>query len=493
MLRRALGRLLWLLPAALGASLVTFFVLSLAPLAPQGGGDEGASLPLFFNVEPRDVRARADAALAEVAASAPRSAQADRAAGTLVRLGGAALPFVIAGLDALGPDQRRRVALALAPLARRMQLEDADRAARPESAVAFWHRFWDTHGADFRPATARSIVRRFARYGTEGRAQQLRALDTYALPELVDALGAAAQAGDGPALARVVDLLAHVAERDDRVAPDATRAEGRSCTARWQRWWVAHRADYVVLAGAARVAAFVLETRYGRWALEALSLGLGEDERGRSRASELWARARVTLLVGALGLGLAYLAAVVLGAAGAFARRSGWALAAATLVPYVLGPVALGVLGAWLGLRGPLGAALLLALALSADPTRHQMVALAPALWREHVRATLARGAGPARVVAHALRGAMMPVLARAAVELPAALTGAFVLERALALRGLGEATLEAVARRDVTWLMCVTVGAAAWAVLATTACDVAAAALDPRLERGLLGGRRIA
>src|SRR5689334_19234623 len=142
MLRHALRRLLWTLPTLVGVSLLTFFVLSFVPdptddplLASSLSSAELArlrrerflDLPRFINLDPRDVRLRALAAVQAVAAGGDGAAAA---ADELRRLGGAALPHILP-LDALAPEPRTRVALALAPVAARMGLPRADEAAAP--------------------------------------------------------------------------------------------------------------------------------------------------------------------------------------------------------------------------------------------------------------------------------------------------------------------------------------------------------------------------
>src|SRR5262245_37036800 len=165
MLRHALRRLLWTLPVLLGVSVLSFLVLSFVP-DPADDPLVAASLsradlarlrrerfldlPRFVNSSPRDARVRA---LEAVAALAAGGEGAGRAADDLRRLGGSALPHVLPALDGLAPEPRTRVALALAPIAARMRLPKAEQAADPAQAVAFWMRFWDDRGIEFRSAS----------------------------------------------------------------------------------------------------------------------------------------------------------------------------------------------------------------------------------------------------------------------------------------------------------------------------------------------------
>ncbi|PKN44908.1 MAG: ABC transporter permease, partial [Deltaproteobacteria bacterium HGW-Deltaproteobacteria-20] len=127
MLRYALRRVLWILPALLVATLLYFGLLTHHAIP-----TDGPRLPLFVNTHPRDVRALSAQALQELT-----DGPSDRAAQELVRLGGAALPHVLPHLDALGPEARGRLAVALQPVAERMGLATPAAFSTPENAVTF--------------------------------------------------------------------------------------------------------------------------------------------------------------------------------------------------------------------------------------------------------------------------------------------------------------------------------------------------------------------
>ncbi|MBI4950682.1 MAG: ABC transporter permease subunit [Myxococcales bacterium] len=500
MLRFALRRLLWVFPSVLGVSLVAFYILSLLPAPAELVHAEPAvraaerrerflDLPLFLNTDPRDLRTLVERALDDLA----RGGQADgeRGARELARLGSAALPVLLPGLDALAPEVRTRVALALEPVARRMG-ERGDEPGRADAVVVFWQRFWETHSIEFREGTVRSAVRRYAEHGSRTRVAEMRALDTYALPALLEALPTPEGPDELERARRIVEVLGHVTGRVDRIEEGASRASAGATVDRWRRWWMVYGGDFVALGGAARVGAMFLETRYGKWVLEAVSMRLGRDAAGVPVLDKLLERLRLTLAIMFGALALAYLWALPLGVASALwhgkvVDRLLWASA---LLPYALSPAVLGVVA--LGLGAPLGGALvwptlLLALALVADPARQVRSALLVTLCRDHVLAARARGAGRVRILwAHGVRNALWPLATRATLELPTALTGAFVLERAFKLPGLCDATVEAVAQRDAGFLMALAVAAAAWSVLVLVATDLAYAALDPRVRSAI-------
>lgn len=502
MLRYALRRLLWVLPSVLAVSLVSFYVLTFVPPQPGMSAEEKRErfydLPRFVNVSPVDLRARVDEAVARIVAAGTRGEPDSAAAEELRRLGGAALPVLLPKLDELGPSERDAVVAELAPLAGRMGIASEGRLRDSASSVVFWNRLWESRGVDFEEGTARSAVQRYARYGTEARARQLRELDTYVLPYLFEALEVPDSFVEIERARRLVEILVHVTDgAGEGLGPGASVARAKAVVQGWQRWWLVHETDYQRLSGARRVAAFVTQTQYGKWVYESVALGLAEDNAGRPLWDELARRAKVTGSLLGTGLLGAYALSLILGSLAAL-RRGTWVdrtVGAIVLVPYAASPALLAVLAARHGASTSapwLWAVVVLSVALMADPTRHQRDALLPVLASEHVRAAVARGMAPWRVVVvHGTRNAAGLLAARLVTELPLAVTAVFVLERALSLPGLGDATIGAVARRDVSWLMAMAVWGAIVAVASLVVSDVAQAVVDPRLRQALLVGRR--
>ena len=112
---------------------------------------------------------------------------------------------------------------------------------------------------------------------------------------------------------------------------------------------------------------------------------------------------------------------------------------------------------------------------------------------QEYLRVATAFGVHPVRIVlAHALRNALLPISALVSVEMPTALGGAFVVEKAFGIPGLGEETIRAVETHDVGWLVGIAFATALLATLCSILGDVAMAAIDPRLSRNALNQRRI-
>jgi ABC-type dipeptide/oligopeptide/nickel transport system permease component len=503
MLAHALGRLLWTIPTLIAVSFVTFFFLSYVPDPtddPQLAGRVDAAelgrmrrerfldLPRFVNLAPNDVRARAAEAMMAIQRGGP---EADLGRKELVRLGGAALPFVLPGLDALEPDRRVDVALALAPVAARMGLTHRE-AEDPARTVGFWTRFWDDRGIEFRRASVRSAVSRLVRYASASRANDLYELDTFVLEDVIAALPEVRDETDARRAQALVEVAAHVTGRDDRIRSEDGLDAARACEERWQTYWLVYRGDFTADAGLERAAAMVLETRYGKWAYEAITHRFGRSV-GASVLDALRARVPVTLGIVLGAIALAYTLAVPLGAIAAALRgkRLNVGVMLAVLVLYATPTAAFAVLVRGAGGGGALAAVAVLALALLAAPTAQQSAALSLTLTADYVRAACARGASPTRaLVVHALRNALLPVGTLATLEGPMALGGAFVVERVFYLHGVGEATVVAVQERDTSWLMAISMLGALVAAIAVVLADLAAIATDRRLLPALTARR---
>src|SRR5512139_2109746 len=248
-------RLLWTVPTLFVVSLLTFLVLSFVPPPPdpEAGSlvrDEASieerrrarylDLPRFLNIEPVDVRTRADLAMRTIAEGGPGT---EAAQDELVRLGGAALPHIVTALDGFDPERRARVAVALAPLAVRMRLSDADHARDPERAAGLWRRFWDDRGVEFKTASVRTAIDRLARYRTASRAAELEALDTFLLPAVFERLPTPRDERTRDVARSLVGLVARATNRPDVITEGASIEDAAACVARWRSWWLVHESD----------------------------------------------------------------------------------------------------------------------------------------------------------------------------------------------------------------------------------------------------------
>ena len=517
MLRYALRRILWSIPTLIATSLVIFFVTTLAPDPASPGAMHDASapasdprvekarrarfldLPRFVNPDPQDVRSRAAWATSHVAAG---DAEAEIAATELRRLGGAVLPYVLPQLEALAPDARGRLAVALGPIAERMGLASADNLAESQAAALFWTRFWDDRALDFTPAAIERSVERLVEHGSDLREEDLVRLDTFALSAVVAAMSTAA---DRVTLERLTRIARHATERGPTLTLDATPTEMRRAVADWREWWFVHATDFVAIDGAERAVAVVTETRYGKWLRRAAGGELGVSATdGEPLADKLRARAPVTILVCTVSLLLSWALAVPIGAYGAWRQRRAFDVASSIVMfllyatpTFVLAEV-LRRAAAALALRGArVGLAIVaLSAASLATSSRWQRTAMLEAMRQDFVRTAVAKGVPAWRVaIQHALRNALAPTVTLAGLHLPALVGGAFVVEEVFGLPGVGFETLRAIETNDSAWLMAVVLATALAVTMGLVVTDVVYGALDPRVREELVRrqGRRAA
>lgn len=500
MLAFAIRRAIWAFPTLFGVSLVVFVLTTLLPepvLGPAGATDVEAQLeyeegrrarfldlPRFFNPRPEDVESRADACVAEIAAAGPRAELCER---RLAELGGAALPFLVPKLDGLASAPRARVALALAPVARRMGAPGERDYTDPARAALFWQRFWDDRSVDFTEPAVRRTVERLVLRGTELRERDLELVDTYALGQIV---GAMRRTQDPEAIERLTRLASHVTGRDAVARADDPPLVRRAMVSRWLSYWFVHSTDHEALEGGKRVTASLTETRYAKWMVGAVTGQLGLSSRdGVPILDKLAARAPVTLGMTLLALFASLLLSVPVAMLAAWQRGEtlDHAIALGLILLYSVPTVLVAELLAYLQGTGT-GSLALPVLALTTVPFsilgQQQRAAMMDALDHDYVRSARAKGARTLRVAAvHALRNALVPTTALAGVQLPALLGAAFVVEEVFGIHGLGWETLRAIEARDVAWVVAVTLAYAMATTAALVASDVVYGLLDPRVR----------
>jgi peptide/nickel transport system permease protein len=480
MLKEALRRLLWLGPTLLLVTIPTFWAV--ATLEGPALSPVGEPRPLFYNPNPLGAGERAVAAAMRIAAG--EGAPAER---TLENLGGAALPQILPLLDSLRPEARRKVALALAPIARRMGIGSAAELDSPEPAVLFWTQFWEEHAIDFRSSVVRRTVRRFAEHPSLLRRADVIDLDTLALEDLVDAMRPIRIPLDVTRVRQICEAAAHVTGQRWTIPEGASVRAARAVVERWEAFFAEHQSEYVALSGTRRLAATVLDTRYGRWVAQLGRRRLGALKDGRSVAATLARRGKPTLFLVLSALFAGYPLAVAVGTLSAL-RRAATLGSAATLASIALASVStVGVVAASAALfgsgRGAIVAAVCMVLGTAAVASRHQRALVLSTAELPHVRTSLAFGASPWRAALRDLKRYAPPLLALAVADLPALLTAAFVAERALSLNGLGETTVDAVRSGDPVWLMGLALVGILVVGAAQIAADVVSSALDPRIQ----------
>ncbi len=511
MLAFALRRAIWAIPTLFGVSLVVFLLTTLLPdpeaSALIASGDVAArlrleelrrahflDLPRLLNVSPRDVRTTIDGCVAHIVSADDDAPYCEQ---RLARIGGAALPHLLPHLDDNPPAARRRIALALAPVARRMKVGEEAEITHPDRAALFWVRFWDDRSVDFTgPAVNRSVQRLTTR-SNELLEQDIRLVDTFALPQLIAALKTT---NDPEARARLTQMIAHVTgeETPRRVLPaDADPTRTKAVVSEWLSWWYVHESDYVVLQGGDKVTASIGQTRYAKWVLGAVTGQLGLSTRdGWPIFDKLLARAPVTLGMAVLALLLCALIGVPVGVVAAWRRghavdhASAGVLVLVYSVPTFLIAQLLATFAGSPSARFVLPVVALSTVSLSVM-TQQQRAAMIEVLGQDYIRSARAKGARTLRVaLVHALRNALVPTTTIAGVQFPALIGGAFVVEEVFGIRGIGWETLRAIESHDAAWIVAVTLLCAVVTTACLVASDIAYGLLDPRVRETQTTGR---
>jgi oligopeptide transport system permease protein len=230
------------------------------------------------------------------------------------------------------------------------------------------------------------------------------------------------------------------------------------------------------------------------------SLGPSLKVQGRSVGDLLRPAIPVSLGLGLLALALAVAVGLVLGIAAALRPRSavdhaamGFALLGISLPNFVIG-AGLMVLFAlelgWLPVAGFAGPrhlvlpAVTLAAPYAAYVARLARAGLLEVLQQDFVRTARAKGLSERAVVLdHALRGALLPVVAFLGPAAAGILTGSFVVETLFAVPGMGQWFVKGAVNRDYSLVLGTALVYAALVAALNLAADLLGAWLDPRVR----------
>ncbi|HYE00246.1 MAG TPA: ABC transporter permease [Alphaproteobacteria bacterium] len=105
-------------------------------------------------------------------------------------------------------------------------------------------------------------------------------------------------------------------------------------------------------------------------------------------------------------------------------------------------------------------------------------------LRQDYIRTARAKGAGPGRIVmVHALRNAVLPLIAMIGLDIGLFMSGAVVVESVFGWPGIGQLTWQAIQQVDIPVIMGVTLTAAVFIVLGNLLADLMAPFVDPRIR----------
>jgi len=244
-----------------------------------------------------------------------------------------------------------------------------------------------------------------------------------------------------------------------------------------------------------------LPRQYLDWASRAVHGDFGESFFTRERVATLITeRLPITMRLGLTALSIAIILSIPLGIIAAVKPNS-W-IDRTALVLSVFGQampsfwfglllmIVFGIKLRWLPVSGTGGWEYYLmpsiALAYYSMPAFMRLVraGMIEVLASDYIRTARAKGLRmPAVLFKHALRNAMLPVVAVTAVQLGFALGGSIVIESVFSLHGVGHLGWEAISRADFPVVQAIILVLACIYVVLTLIADLANAFLDPRIR----------
>lgn len=244
-----------------------------------------------------------------------------------------------------------------------------------------------------------------------------------------------------------------------------------------------------------------IAVQYLDWLWNALQGDLGRSYNLRKPVAEvIFQRLPITMLLGACAISFALLLAIPLGVLAAVKPNSIFDRAALTLA--VIGQAMpsfwfaltlilwLGVTWRLLPITGQDSWANFvmpsIALGYYVTPAvmRLTRAGMLEVLSSDYIRTARAKGLRPPRVLfKHALRNAIIPVVALAAVQFGFMLGGSIVIETIFQINGLGYLAWESIQRKDLPMMQAIVLVLSIIYVLITFCADMLNAFLDPRIR----------
>jgi peptide/nickel transport system permease protein len=244
-----------------------------------------------------------------------------------------------------------------------------------------------------------------------------------------------------------------------------------------------------------------LPVQYFDWLGKSLRGDLGESVYFRTAAAPLiLSKLQTTLLLGVLALGVALAVSLTRGVLSAIYRNS-WidrvclatAVVGQALPNFFFALLLIMVFSIWLRWLPVSGSDSwrhfvmpTIALGYYAAPAFMRLIraGMIEVLEADYIRTARAKGLPPATVIfKHALRNAVVPVVALAAVQLGFLLGGSVVIETIFALDGLGYLAYQSITYKDFPVMQNIVLLLSVIYVLLTLASDIANAWLDPRIR----------
>ena len=241
--------------------------------------------------------------------------------------------------------------------------------------------------------------------------------------------------------------------------------------------------------------------QYLEWAHRALQADFGESPYFQQPVNRIIGdRIGVTMKLGAMSLIFAVIVSIPMGVAASI-RPNTWidrialtiSVSGQAMPSFWFGLIMIIVLGVWLRLLPISGTDSFahfimptIALGYYGIPAFMRLTrsGMLDVLASDHIRTARAKGLRWGKVLfKHALRNAIIPVVALAAVQLGFMLGGSIVIESVFALHGIGYLAWESIGRRDLPVMQAIVLLLSMIFVALTLLSDIINAFLDPRIR----------
>jgi len=332
-------RILWLTPKFFAVAVALFALY--AQLLPK----DDRRLPLFLNSSPGSASAASARALDLLVHDKPE------ARAEIERLGAFFVLYAIPRQSTLDLETRARLLEALRPIRERMGLlPSAERASRLRDETSedtlFWTRFVEERSLDFTAQARARTIKRLLTDRLHLKGDDLRVLDTYALPALVDALGTVKSTADAERVRKLAAAIARLVDPSFALHDQPTPDEARETASRIRAYWDRAGPDFAEHAPLDRVYQSITQTEFLIWASRVGRWIIGMDQsRLAERARLDWAqsgRLYLTSVLSAIVLGPLLALALTVRALGRAERRRSLTrrLALVAILALMLGAVA---------------------------------------------------------------------------------------------------------------------------------------------------------
>lgn len=242
--------------------------------------------------------------------------------------------------------------------------------------------------------------------------------------------------------------------------------------------------------------------QYGRYMRDLLhgDLGMSYKRLGFSVNQIIAEKFPVSAKLGLISIVLILLVGIPGGAVAALKRNSIWdriimfiSTIGAAVPPFVLGTVALYILGITFKILPTMGLSTPLHFVLPAFSLSFYYMSYVSRLMRssmldvidqDYIKTARAKGLGEtAIVVKHALRNAVLPVLTYLGQMSAGILSGTFVVEKIFTIPGLGKYFIDSIMSRDYSVIMGTTIFYAALLITMNLIVDILYVVIDPRIK----------